>query len=158
MARRRLPIGAVLLPAIAALLLAGAACGGGDQIELSAFCEKLSAAAAPEGALASLTPSDPDAAEVAAEELDRLHRAAPLEIKPSLAVVNDTVSLVLAAFSDSEVSGQDSLQRMDAEMSAYAEAATELARFAADHCGLELNPETPSIVFDSDRIRASPRA
>ena len=128
------------------------ACGGGDQSDLAAFCEKLRVASGPEGALASLAPTDPDAAEVAAEELDNLHRAAPLEIKPSLAVINDTVGLVLTALSSSDNAGQDSLQKMDSEMAAYSEAATELARFAAEHCGLDLNPETPAIVFDTDRI------
>ncbi len=153
--RRRLPIVAVLLPAVAAFVLAVAAigaCGGENQPDLSAFCEKLRVASGPEGALASLAPNDPDAAEVAAEELDSLHRAAPLEVKPSLAVINSTVGLVLTALSGSEVAGQDSLQKMKGEMAAYSEAAIELARFAADHCGLDLNPETPAIIFDADRI------
>ena len=155
--RRRLPIAAVLVLAVAPIVVAIGACGGGDQSDLASFCEKLRVASGPEGALASLAPTDPDAAEVAAEELDNLHRAAPLEIKPSLAVINDTVGLVLTALSGSDTAGQDSLQKMDSEMAAYSEAATELARFAAEHCGLDLNPETPAIVFDTDRITGEVR-
>ncbi len=150
--RRRLPIAAVLLIAVAPVALAIGACGGGEQSDLAAFCEKLRVASGPEGALASLAPNDPDAAEVAAEELNSLHRAAPLEIKPSLAVINNTVGLVLTALGDSEVAGQDSLQKMKSEMTAYTEAAIEVARFAADHCGLDLNPETPATILDADRI------
>ena len=150
--RRRLPIAAVLLIAVAPFVLAIGACGGEERSDLAAFCEKLRVASGPEGALASLAPNDPDAAEVAAEELTSLHRAAPLEIKPSLAVINNTVGLVLTALSDSEVAGQDSLQKMESEMTAYTEAAIEVARFAADHCGLDLNPETPATILDADRI------
>ena len=156
-ARRRLPIAAVLLLAVAPLAFAIGACGGEEQSDLVAFCEKLRVASGPEGALASLAPNDPDAAEVAAEELDSLHRAAPLEIKPSLAVINDTVDLVLTALSGAEAAAQDSLQKMDSEMAAYSEAATKLSRFAAEHCGLDLNPETPAIIFDEDRITGEVR-
>ena len=156
MVRRRLPVAAALLLTVAACVLAMGACGGGGQPDVPAFCEKLRVASGPEGALASLVPNDPDAAEVAAEELDSLHRAAPLEIKSSLAVINDTVGLVLAAFASSERVGQESLQKMESEMAAYAEAATELARFADEHCGLELNPENPATIlnpdFNPDRI------
>ena len=148
--RHPLPAAAVLVLVVAASVLAIGACGGGNQPDLVAFCEKLRVASGPEGALASLVPNDPDAAEVAAEELDSLHQAAPLEIRSSLAVINDTVGLVLATFSNSEVAGQESLQKMESEMAAYAEAATELAQFAADHCGLELNPETPATIFAPD--------
>ena len=154
--RRRLPIAAALLMVVAACVLAVGACGDGSQPDLSAFCEKLRVASGPEGALASLVPNDPDAAEVAAEELDSLHQAAPLEIKSSLTVINDTVVLVLATFGSSEVVGQESLQKMEGEMAAYAEAATELARFADEQCDLELNPERPATIlhpdFNPDRI------
>ena len=155
--RRQLPIGAVPLLAVALIVWAIGACGSGDQPNLAAFCEKLSVASGPEGALASLAPNDPDAAEVAAKELDSLHRAAPLEIKPSLAVINNTVGLVLTALGSSEAAAQNSLQEMNSEMAAYSEAATELARFAAEHCGLDLNPETPAVVFDADRITGEVR-
>lgn len=155
--RRHLPIAAALLVAVAPLVMAIGACGGGEQSDLAAFCEKLGVASGPEGALDSLAPNDPDAVEVASEELDSLHRAAPLEIKPSLAVINDTVGLVLTALSGSEAAGQESLQKMDSEMAAYSEAATELARFAAEHCGLDLNPDTPVVVFDADRITGEVR-
>ncbi len=148
--RRRLPIAAALLLAVAACVVAIGACRGGNQPGLAAFCEKLRVASGPEGALASLVPNDPDAAEVAAEELDGLQQAAPLEIKPSLGVINDTVGRVLSAFGSSEVAGQDSLQEMEYEMAAYVEAATELARFAAEHCGLELNPEDPAPILNPD--------
>lgn len=148
--RRQLPVAAVLLLAVAAAALAIGACGGGSQPDLAAFCEKLRVASGPEGALASLVPNDPDAAEVAAEELDNLHKAAPLEVRSSLAVINSTVGLVLAAFSNSEVAAQETLQKMEGEMAAYAEAATELAQFAADNCGLELNPETPTTILNPD--------
>ena len=155
--RRRLPIAAVLLLVVAPIVVAIGACRGGEQFDLAAFCEKLGVASGSEGALASLAPKDPDAAEVAAEELDSLHRAAPLEIKPSLAVIKETVGLVLTALSGSEASGQESLQKMDSEMAAYSKAATELARFAAEHCGLDLNPATPVVVFDEDRITGEVR-
>ncbi|WP_419919866.1 hypothetical protein [Candidatus Poriferisocius sp.] len=141
----------VTLLAAAAVLSAMGACGG-DQPDLAAFCQKLGAASGPEGALASLAPNDPNAAEVAAKELEDLRRIAPLEIRPSLTTINATMGLVLAAFEDPDGNSRQSLQRMENEMAAYTEAASKLDGFAADHCGLELNPAIPAPTINPDRI------
>ncbi len=150
----RQPVAAVLAPLLVAIALGVAigGCGGGDQPDLAAFCEKLGVASGPEGKLASLAPNDPDAAAVAAKELEGLRRIAPLEIKPSLTTINDTVGLVLVAFNRPEGDGQQTLQNLESEMAAYAEAAVELADFADEHCGLRLNPDVPTPIIDLDRI------
>ena len=143
-----------MVAALALLLgaLALAACGNDDQPDLSAFCEKLETAFGPEGALASDYSDDPGAAVAVVEELEDVRRVAPLEIEPSLNVVNDMVSRVVAAFDDSEGAGLGVFQELETEVDAYSEAAAELAHFSISQCGLELNWQRPVFVLDADRI------
>ena len=151
---RRQPVAVALTLALALVLFASTlvACGGDDQPDLAAFCEKLGVAFGPEGALASDYSDDPGAATAVVEELESLRQVAPLEIEPSLAVINETVGLVVAAFGDSEGTGLGALQEMEDEITAYGEAAGELARFSSSQCALELDWERPVIVLDADRI------
>ena len=151
---RRQPVAVALTLALILLLGAStlAACGSDDQPDLAAFCEKLGIAFGPEGALASDYSDDPGAATAVVEELEALRQVAPLEIEPSLAVINETVGLVVAAFDDSEGAGLGALPEMEDEIAAYSKAASELARFSSSQCTLELDWQRPVIVLDADRI------
>lgn len=144
-----------LQPAALVLLLAAlalGACGGGPKADLATFCEKLGVAFGPEGAIASLPPNGTGSAEAVTDEMDALSQVAPLEIEPSLAVVKDTVSLLITAFSSPDETGQETLQGMRSEMAAYEEAAGELALFSANHCDLALDWESPALAIDTNRI------
>lgn len=147
--RRRQPVCAALslLGALALGALAISACGGDDQPDLSAFCERLEAAFGPEGTLASDYSGDPSAAEAVVGELEAIRRVAPLEIEPSLAVINETARLIIGAFDNPENSGLDAEQLRESET-----AATDLARFSIEHCGLDLDWERPVVFVDADRI------
>ena len=150
MVRRRQPTAAalaLLLGALALASLALSACGGDDQPDLSAFCERLETAYGPEGALAADYSDDPSAGEAVVEELEAIRRVAPLEIEPSLAVISETSRLIVAAFDNPEDSGLDAEQ-----LKASGEAAAVLAGFSAQHCGLDLEWERPVVFIDPDRI------
>ena len=147
--RRRQPTAAAraLLGALALGVLAFGACGGGDQPDLSAFCERLEAAYGPEGTLASDYSDDPSAAEAVVGELEAIRRVAPLEIEPSLAVVKEISRLIISAFDNPEKSGLDAELLEESEI-----AAADLARFSIEHCGLDLDWERPVVFVDPDRV------
>lgn len=144
------------VPEVSALALAGAlalwsvalaACGGGGQPSIGAFCERLEAAFGPEGALAADYSSDPGAAEAVVRELESIRRVAPLEIEPSLAVVNETAGIIIATASGAR-SGA-----IDVELLRQSEdAATRLARYSAGQCGLDLDWQSPAVPVEPDKI------
>ena len=139
-------IGASLLGALGV-----SACGGGDQPDLSVFCERLETAFGPEGTLAADYSDDPSGAEAVIDELASIQRVAPLEIEPSLAVIFDTSSLVITAFSGTEAAGLDAEQ-----LAASGEAAAELNRYSIEQCGLELDWDSPVVFIDPDRADRIP--
>ena len=141
----RQPTAAALALLLGALALT--ACGNGDQPSLEAFCQRLEAAFGPEGALAADYSDDPSAAEAVVGELEAIRQVSPLEIEPSLAAINATASLIIAALSGTESTGLDAEQIEESAL-----AAAELARYSAEHCGLELDWESPAAFVDPDRI------
>ncbi len=148
-ARSRPPATAVLalVGALALWSLALTSCGGGGQPSIGAFCERLETAFEPEGALAADYSSDPGAAEAVIRELESIRRVAPLEIEPSLAVVNETAGIIIA------IASGDRSGALDAELLRQSEdAATRLARYSAGQCGLELDWQSPAVLVDPDRI------
>ncbi|WP_420638580.1 hypothetical protein [Candidatus Poriferisocius sp.] len=141
------------------------ACGGSDQPDLDAFCGRLETAFGPEGALASDYSDDPSAAQAVVNELESVREVAPLEIEPSLAVINDTMGLIIAAFGNpaggTDSGAESGAERVNAEKLQEAGiAAAELARYSGDHCGLVLDWEStqvPLVPADADRITGEVR-
>lgn len=138
---------ALVLGALTLAALALSACGNDDQPSLDAFCGRLETAFGPEGALAGDYSDNPSGAQAVVDELESIHRVAPLEIESSLAVIIDTASLIVGVFSGEESAGLDA-----AQLEASGMAAAELARYAAEHCGLELDWDSPVVFVDPDRI------
>ena len=130
---------------LAALVLN--ACGDDNQPSLESFCERLETAFGPEGALAADYSNDPSGAQAVVDELESIRRVAPLEIESSLAVIIDTASLIIGVFSGEESAGLDAEQ-----LEASGTAAAELARYASDHCGLDLAWDSPVVFVDPDKI------
>lgn len=150
MVRRRQPTAAALVWLVAPWALAAlvfSSCGSDDQPDISVFCERLEIAFGSEGALAADYSDDPSAAEAVVDELEAVRRVAPLEVEPSLVIVNETARLIIAAFSSTESTG------LDAEhLEESAKAAADLASYSAEHCGLALDWESPVVFVDPDRI------
>ncbi len=147
---RRQPTAAALALLLGALAFAAAglsACGDDDQPSLATFCERLETAFGPEGALASDYSDEPSGAQAVIDELESIQQVAPLEIEPSLAVISETASLIIGVFSSTEGTELDA-----ARLEASGTAAAELARYSSEHCGLELNWESPVVFVDTDRI------
>ena len=147
---RRQPTAAALARLVAPWLLAAlvlSGCGSDDQPDISIFCERLEIAFGPEGALAADYSDDPSAAEAVVEELEAVRRVAPLEIEPSLVIVNETARLIIAAFSEADSASLDA-ERLEES----AKAAADLAGYSAEHCGLALDWESPVVFVDPDRI------
>lgn len=138
---------ALLLGALALATVALSACGNDDQPDLSVFCERLETAFGPEGALASDYSDEPSGAQAVIDELESIQQVAPLEIEPSLAVISETASLIIGVFSSTESSELNA-----AQLEASGTAAAELARYSSEHCGLELDWESPVVFVDPDRI------
>ena len=138
---------ALLLGALALAAMVLNACGNDDQPSLEAFCQRLETAFGPEGALAADYSDDPSDAQAVIDELESIHRVAPLEIESSLAVIIDTASLIVEIFSGEESAGLDAEQ-----LEASGTAAAELGRYSAEHCGLELEWDSPVVFVDPDRI------
>ena len=127
--------------------LALSACGNDDQPSLETFCGRLETAFGPEGTLAADYSDDPSGAHAVVDELESIQRVAPLEIESSLAVIINTASLIIGVFSGEESAGLDAEQ-----LEASGTAAAELARYAAAHCGLELDWDNPVVFVDPDKI------
>ena len=147
--------------AVALALLLGAsmlgafglgACGGGAQPDLTAFCDRLTTAYGPGGALAADYSEDPSGAEAVVNELEAIHRVAPLEVEPSLAVIIDTTRRIIGVFSGAEGAVLDAAQLEDSGT-----ASAELSRYAAAQCNLDLRWESPVVFVDPDKISGEVR-
>ena len=145
--RPRVAIGLSLLGVLSFGALAMSACGGEDQPDLSVFCQRLETAFGPEGALSSDYSDDRSGAVAVIDELEVIRRVAPLEIERSLAVVNETSRLIIAAIDDPVNSELDAEKLRESET-----AAIELAEFSAEHCDLALDWDRPVVFVDPDRI------
>ena len=145
--RPRVAIGLSLLGVLSLGAVAMGACGGEDQPDLSVFCQRLETAFGPEGALSSDYSDDRSGAVAVIDELEAIRRVAPLEIEPSLAVVNETSRLIIAAIDDPVNSELDAEKLRESET-----AAIELAEFSAEHCDLALYWDRPVVFVDPDRI------
>lgn len=130
---------------LVALVLNG--CGDDYQPSLETFCGRLETAFGPEGTLAADYSDDPSGAQAVIDELESIQRVAPLEIESSLAVIIDTATLIVEVFSGEESAGLDA-----AQLEASGTAAAELARYAADQCGLDLDWDSPVVFIDPDKI------
>ncbi|MCY3888879.1 MAG: hypothetical protein OXG50_03160 [bacterium] len=138
---------ALVLGALMLVALALSACGNDDQPSLETFCGRLETAFSPEGALAADYSDDPSGAQAVIDELESIQRVAPLEVESSLAVIIDTASLIIGVFSGEESAGLDA-----AQLEESGTASAELGRYAAEHCGLDLDWDSPVVFVDPDRI------
>ncbi|MCY3861157.1 MAG: hypothetical protein OXG67_04200 [bacterium] len=146
----RQPTAAALALVLGALTLAAlslSACDNDDQPSLETFCGRLETAFSPEGALAADYSDDPSGAQAVIDELESIQRVAPLEVESSLAVIIDTASLIIGVFS-----GEESARLDAAQLEESGTASAELGRYAAEHCGLDLDWDSPVVFVDPDRI------
>ena len=137
-----LTLGTLTLAAVAL-----SACGNDDQPSLETFCERLETAFGPEGALAADYSDDPSGAVAVVEELEALRRVSPLEVEPSLVVINDTARIIIGV-----VSGEEDTSLDADKLEESGTASAELARYAAEHCGLDLDWKSPVVFVDPDKI------
>ncbi len=138
------------LAATAVLLCASlgiAACSNNDQPSIEAFCSRLETAFGPQGALSADYSEDPNSAQAVVDELEDIRRVAPLEVEPSLVIINNMANQIVAAFGDPNTTAIDPQHLQESGL-----AAAELSNYSTQNCGLDLDWNNPVVLEEPNRI------